>query len=38
MFSCAPSTSRVVGAAQGVVAKVLAMGTLGKVIETEAAF
>ena len=38
MFPCAPSTCRVIGASEGVVAKVLAAGALGKVIETEAAF
>ena len=38
MFACAPSTGRVIGASEGVVAKVLAAGALGKVIETEAAF
>ena len=38
MFSCEPSTCRVIGAAEGVVAKVLAAGALGEVIETEAAF
>jgi hypothetical protein len=38
VFACAPSTGRVIGASEGVVAKVLAAGALGKVIETEAAF
>ena len=38
MFPCAPSTTRVIGTAEGVVAKVLATGALGKVIETEASF
>ena len=38
MFPCAPSTCRVIGAAEGVVAKVLAAGALGEVIEAEAAF
>ena len=38
MFASAPSTNRVVGASESVVAIVLASGALGKVIETEAAF
>jgi len=38
VFACAPSTDRVVGAAEGVVAIVLAAGALGKMIETEATF
>jgi uncharacterized membrane protein len=38
VFACAPSAGRVIGAAEGVVAKKLAAGTLGKVVETEAAF
>jgi hypothetical protein len=38
MFACAPSTDRVVGATEGMVAIVLASGALGEVIETEAAF
>ena len=38
MFACAPSTNGVIGASEGVVAKVLASGALGKVIEAEAAF
>ena len=38
MFAGAPSTDRVVGASEGVVAIVLAAGTLGEVIEAEAAF
>ena len=38
MFACAPSTDRVIGAAEGMVAIVLAAGALGKGIETEATF
>jgi hypothetical protein len=38
MFACAPSTDGVIGAAEGVVAIVLAAGALGKVIEAEVAF
>ena len=38
MFACAPSTDRVVGASEGMVAIVLAAGALGEVVETEAAF
>ena len=38
MFACTPSTDRVIGASEGMVAKVLVAGTLGKVIETDAAF
>ena len=38
MFACAPSTNRVVGAAEGVVAIMLAAGTLGKVVETKTEF
>ena len=38
MFACALSTNRFVGAAEGVVAIVLAAGALGEMIETEAAF
>ena len=38
MFAGAPSTDRVVGASEGVVAILLAAGALGKVIEAEAAF
>jgi hypothetical protein len=38
MFACAPATDGVIGAAEGVVAEVLAAGALGEVIETEAAF
>ena len=38
MFPCTLSTYRVIGAAQGVLAKVLAAGALGEVIEAEAAF
>ena len=38
MFACTPSTDRVIGATEGMVAIVLASGALGKVIETEAAF
>jgi hypothetical protein len=38
MFLCAPSTVSVIGAAEGVVAIVLAASALGKVIEAEAAF
>ena len=38
MFACAPSTNWVVGAAEGVVAIMLAAGTLGKVVETKTAF
>src|ERR1700709_2410349 len=38
MFPCAPSTCRVIGASEGVVAKVLAAGALGEMIEAEAAF
>jgi hypothetical protein len=34
MFACAPSTYGVIGAAEGVMAKVLATGALGKEIET----
>jgi hypothetical protein len=38
MFACAPATDRVIGAAEGVVAIVLAAGALGEVVEAEAAF
>jgi len=38
VFASAPSTNRVVGASESVVAIVLASGALGKVVETEAAF
>ena len=38
MFTRAPSADRVIGAAEGVVAKVLATGALGEVIETKATF
>jgi len=38
MFACAPSTNRVIGAAEGVVAIVLAAGALGKVVEAKTAF
>jgi len=38
VFASAPSTNRVVGASESVVAIVLAAGALGKVIETEATF
>ena len=37
MFAYAPSTNGVIGLSEGVVAKVLASGALGKVIEAEAA-
>jgi hypothetical protein len=38
VFVGAPSTDRVIGAAEGMVAIVLAAGALGKMIEAEAAF
>ena len=38
MFACAPSTERVIGAAEGVVTIVLAVGALGKVVESEPTF
>ena len=38
MFASAPSTDRVIGAAEGVMAEVLTAGTLSTVIEAEAAF
>ena len=38
MFAGTPSTDRVVGASEGVLAIVLAACALGEVIETEAAF
>ena len=38
MFACAPSTNWVVGAAEGVVAIMLAVGTLGEVVEMKTAF
>ncbi len=38
VFAGTPSTDRVIGAAEGVVAVVLTAGTLGKVVEAEAAF
>jgi hypothetical protein len=38
VFACAPSADRVIGASEGVVAKLLATGALGEVIETEATF
>ena len=38
MFACAPSTNWVVGAVEGVVAIVLAAGTLGKVVEAKTVF
>jgi hypothetical protein len=38
VFACAPSTNRIIGASEGVVAVVLAPSALGKVVEAEAAF
>ena len=38
MFACTPSTNRVIGAAEGVVAIVLAVGALGKVVEAKTSF
>jgi hypothetical protein len=38
MFACTPSTDRVIGAAKGVVAIMLAAGALGEVIEAKTAF
>ena len=38
MFACAPSTNGVIGAAEGVVAIMLAAGALGEVVETKTAF
>jgi hypothetical protein len=38
VFACAPTAGGVIGAAEGVVAKELATGALGEMIETEAAF
>jgi hypothetical protein len=38
VFAGAPSTDRVIGAAEGVMAEVLTAGTLSKVVEAEAAF
>ena len=38
MFACAPSTDRVIGAAEGVVAIVLAAGALGEVVEAKTSF
>jgi hypothetical protein len=38
MFTCAPSTYGVIGAAKCVVAKVLAACTLGEEVETQTAF
>jgi hypothetical protein len=38
VFACAPSADWVVGASKGVVAIVLAVCTLGEVVEKEAAF
>jgi hypothetical protein len=38
VFACAPSADRVGGAAEGIVAKVLATGALCEVVEAEAAF
>jgi hypothetical protein len=38
MFACAPATDGVIGAAEGVVALVLAAGALSEVVVAEAAF
>ena len=38
MFACTPATDWVIGAAEGVVAIVLAAGALSEVVETEAVF
>jgi hypothetical protein len=38
VFACAPSTDRVIGASEGVVAIVLAAGALGEVVEAKTAF
>jgi hypothetical protein len=38
VFACAPSADRVIGAAEGVVAIMLAAGALSEVVEAEAAF
>jgi hypothetical protein len=38
VFISTPSADRVVGASEGVVAMLLAVGTLGEVIDVEAAF
>jgi len=38
MFPCTPSTCRVIGAAEGMVAIVLAAGALGEMVEAKTAF